>query len=669
MKYGGNTLFVRNISPQCSENVIRETFGVCDDIEQVLFRSFPNRTTEFFAQIDFRTPKGVLEGNNLSGTPLLGVPCECSVVDPYAAIVTKQVLDSQQSVLPESAVEESTEPQGTQLDHIKKFRAAAEEKRLRTVHMAGLPDGTSEEALQVLCSQIGEVERLRLDEDGEGHPFALVEFKQRDVAFACKSRREFLVDGKLLVITEAKTMVDVTDFTEQSVHFHAPIYDAATMHALLHAQKHLNPKLAKARAAAAEILGEPTPALDQAEESEQIAASPESASLAEPTPCTASSTVRRSRRRRKGLSPTSERRSRSRRQGRQGRRPGGSKNGNAAPPGPQVAPKSPQEHAIDLDDLDTTMEIAVVPNTELLALGTSPSGSSEASTSPERRRSGHDQLQEPVVNIPLVVSAVEDAVEVEEAVERPVPVASPSPARSLRSSQGEPQEVADASPVAELNLEGVEEDADEIELPQPTTNASQMDMHVDIEGTMRSATEWQLVIPGQEIPRLREEVREHDQRGSATRGTPETTEILEPRWECTRCGEVNKPSRTRCNNCGVPGGCGEVHSDMESEAYDLLETDADMASASSSSTPSPTRAAASPRSVTESPARSVAESPARSVAESGEGISVQSEPVVDLDLEAAKQDNNSVESETLDDYTASWQGESADARARILHGG
>ncbi|CAJ1367522.1 unnamed protein product [Effrenium voratum] len=82
MAYFANSLFVRNLSPQVTEVIIREVFAGCDAIEKVSFRPYPNSETQFFAQIDFKTSAGVSEGSKLSGTKILGVACMCGVIDP-----------------------------------------------------------------------------------------------------------------------------------------------------------------------------------------------------------------------------------------------------------------------------------------------------------------------------------------------------------------------------------------------------------------------------------------------------------------------------------------------------------------------------------------------------------------------------------------------------------
>jgi len=133
-------------------------------------------------------------------------------------------------------------------------------------------------------------------------------------------------------------------------------------------------------------------------------------------------------------------------------------------------------------------------------------------------------------------------------------------------------------------------------------------------------------------------------------------------WECAACGEPNRPSRLRCNNCGA-----NAPWIIEREPVEDVD-----ARSTSEASPSPVRSledspASPPRSVAESPARSVAASgSARSVAESERrpARSVAGSPggLVDLASGSEKEGEDDVEWEAQ-----RLRGEIADARARIFH--
>eukprot|EP00401_Gymnodinium_catenatum_P002504 CAMPEP_0117545378 /NCGR_PEP_ID=MMETSP0784-20121206/46063_1 /TAXON_ID=39447 /ORGANISM="" /LENGTH=928 /DNA_ID=CAMNT_0005342221 /DNA_START=45 /DNA_END=2828 /DNA_ORIENTATION=+ len=373
-----NTLFVRNLSQQVSEQVIRDIFGGCDDIEQVLFRSYPHRANEIFAQIDFKTPKGVMEGHQLSGTSILGVPCEVSVIDPGTKDLMKNLLLQQASQeQPPAESEGASEPQGVQAEYMKKYRLAVEDKRLRTVHIAGIEKGVTEEQVRFLCGNFGEVEAARVDEDGEGQAFALVEFKEQEPAHVCKVRHKFLVDGRVVTFTESRTLVNTTEFAERSVHFQTPVFDANNFQAIELKQTRLNSKLAKAMKAANELFNEPLPPnFVDPDEVPPEGAEPKPADDGEQGQKQASadgaekpdSDSRKRRRRSHSREVPRDRRRRA--------------EGLAERPRRRERRRHEHHEADGTIDVDAE-EIALVPNTEKLVLGASSSYSS-ASSSPVR---------------------------------------------------------------------------------------------------------------------------------------------------------------------------------------------------------------------------------------------------------------------------------------------
>lgn len=395
-----NTVFVRHLSPQVSERTVRGIFGQCDDIQQVLFRAFPGRATEYYAQIDFKSSKGVVEGHKLSGTPILGVTCQVSVMDPGSKDLLRKVYETgKQGAQPEEIEAPSmAEPQGVQLEYIRRYRELAEAKRLRTVHVSGLELGDTEENLRALCTRFGEIADLRLDEDEQGKRFALVEFMEAAPAFAATSRQGFVVDGKVIVFTESKTLIDTSSYAEKSVHFQSPVFSPelaqASTQAAICVQNHLTPKLVKARLAAAEITKQPVPeevkaaeaayryrsTNEQDEEPVEWAGRSEKDLLRDLAALSRRPPSReRSRRRRRSGSRSRSQRSRRGRRRREGSRApdgGGRRRRRDAA---RAAAQEATEVAVDVDDLD----LAVVPNTELMVLGESSSYSESASPAAE----------------------------------------------------------------------------------------------------------------------------------------------------------------------------------------------------------------------------------------------------------------------------------------------
>jgi hypothetical protein len=256
-----NSLYVRNLSPNVTEGVLREVFGQIDDIVDVTFRAFPNSNNQFFAQIDFASSKGVAQGSRLNGTPIMGAACQVGVIDPLAAKVHQDMeqakykagklgIEAPASASAATAEELAAKEALSKEEYVKQQKEAMEDQSYRTVHMTGFDPGVSNDALKAFCEHFGEVVSCRVEEPESMAPFALVEFRERGPANVVKLQKTYEVDGRIVTFDEAKTMVDASGFAEQSVHFQLPIYDFMAMKQVLATQGQLNAKLAKVREAA-----------------------------------------------------------------------------------------------------------------------------------------------------------------------------------------------------------------------------------------------------------------------------------------------------------------------------------------------------------------------------------------------------------------------------------
>mmetsp|Transcript_19902 Transcript_19902/g.37433 ORF Transcript_19902/g.37433 Transcript_19902/m.37433 type:complete len:862 (-) Transcript_19902:60-2645(-) len=278
--YVKNSLFIRNLSPNVTEKALRELFTPIDAIERISFRAFPNQNHQFFAQIDFKSSKGVTDGTKLNGTKIMGVECLIGVIDPVTSKLQLQLENEAASAKIGGAPSTSTmvgdieQPQGVQAEYFKRQKEAREDTIFRTAHMTGFQKGVTEEVLLKFCSHFGEVLNLRIEEPEQGDPFAIIEFKEKGAAHVVKTQREYLVDGRILKFSESKTMVDDVSFTEQAVHFQAPVFDTLNMRAVLAQQGQLNAKLSKVREAAMSIFTEPSKD-DEAAKSDSAAPAPE----------------------------------------------------------------------------------------------------------------------------------------------------------------------------------------------------------------------------------------------------------------------------------------------------------------------------------------------------------------------------------------------------------
>eukprot|EP00931_Biecheleriopsis_adriatica_P079001 TRINITY_DN52418_c0_g1_i1.p1 TRINITY_DN52418_c0_g1~~TRINITY_DN52418_c0_g1_i1.p1 ORF type:complete len:658 (-),score=205.18 TRINITY_DN52418_c0_g1_i1:67-2040(-) len=647
-----NSIYIRNLGPKVSEATLRETFGQCDKIERVLFRSFNGRTTEFFAQVDFASSKGVLEAHTLSGTKIAGTPIEVSVMDPGANDVAKKAWLAQKpwETVPEDQQEAATEPQGVQAEYFRKFKEKEEDKRLRTVHIAGLAKDVGEENVRILCKQFGELEALRLDEDDAGNVFALVEFKERGPAHVVKTQEKFMVDDRVVTFTEARTLVNVTAFAEESVAFDQPAYDPTTMRVVHAVQVKLNPKIAKAKLAAAQIAGEEVSqelidaANDVQPEEEPIVwegrgekSAPLEAKRASPPKDVRDDrdtkrrrgdsrardsrerSLERRKRRRDGRDDSREHSGRGRGRGREQRSPprrrrsrwekedeAGSREAAAAKALGELEKKDAPE---DDDEVET------VPNTELVVLGESES-SSEYEEGPEgdaaRERKAKEKEEKK--------RAAEEAKKAEE--DRKAEEARKAEEERIAAEKKEEEERKAAEEAKKEALRKAKED--------------------EISVVKTSSQEFiQAALQRKRLERL-----------ASQEDAPK-----KKRWECEKCGEVNKPEREFCNNCGA-------RAPWRPEELEVNEED-DAESSSSESPPPPPSPAKSiaesaPRSVAESPPRSIAGSSPRSIPDD-EQVEIDDEPEKGGFISESDDGEVQVESERI-------SGELAEARARIYHG-
>jgi len=259
-----NSLFVRNLSPNVTEGILREVFGGCDEIDAVIFRAFPNKDNQFFAQIDFKSSKGITEGTQLNGTAIMGTQCLVGVIDPLAAknqqdeeklkLQKEMALQKAHGGLSaEQIAAENLRQENEEAQYFKRQKEEMDDQGFRTVHLTGFKEGVTEEALRMFCEHFGEVNSCRVEEPEGQEPFALIEFTERGPAHVVKTQKSYEVDGRIITFSEAKVMVEAQKFAEKTVHFQQPIFDTMNMRAVLNQQQHLSQKLAKVREAAMAI--------------------------------------------------------------------------------------------------------------------------------------------------------------------------------------------------------------------------------------------------------------------------------------------------------------------------------------------------------------------------------------------------------------------------------
>jgi len=239
-----NSLYVRNLSPEINEQHMRDIFGGCEEIEKVIFKPYPNNSSQFYAQIDFASAKGITEGSKLSGTNIMGVACSCGVIDPVQLVQMPSVQNLELSEV-EDAMKQEFE---------RRKLEAEEDQRFRTVHIANIPRTCREENIRILAKNFGEVTAIRVEPTAE-EPYALIEFMERGPAHVAKTQAQFMVDGRMLTITESRVFVDEQENQEKTVHFQNVLLDAMNMRSSILTQDGLKEKLDEVRKAASGLFG------------------------------------------------------------------------------------------------------------------------------------------------------------------------------------------------------------------------------------------------------------------------------------------------------------------------------------------------------------------------------------------------------------------------------
>jgi len=366
-----HSLFVRNLSPDVNEQVLREVFDH-DVIEKISFRAFPNSNNQFFAQIDFVSSTGVTEGSKLSGVLILGVPCEVGVVDPIISEGNRRAAASSGG---SGGAAGSTDEVLDIAEVNRRITEASEDQRMRTIHIAGLAPGTTDEQLERLVLKFGELERLKVDTDTKGACFGLVEFKDRGPAHIAKTQRSFKVDDRVLTVTEAKSMVEESSFMEQTIQFQAPIIDAMAMKNVLYQQLDLREKLDKVREAARSIASKAPEQLE--EEAEEAPAGPGAIAAAK---AKVKELLEREERKKKKAEKKEVKKLKKVEKKQKKKEKKKTRKAKAAAAAPEGS-ESEDEDAVDISEspdgpVDLVDEVELVGNTELVMLGDESSSSS-----------------------------------------------------------------------------------------------------------------------------------------------------------------------------------------------------------------------------------------------------------------------------------------------------
>ncbi|AFZ79036.1 RNA recognition motif domain containing protein [Theileria equi strain WA] len=76
-----NNIYIRNLAPDITEDVVRNTFKHCDEILSVRFKSYQGSSRKYCI-VEFKTSAGITNGSLMNGKLMQGLPLAISVTDP-----------------------------------------------------------------------------------------------------------------------------------------------------------------------------------------------------------------------------------------------------------------------------------------------------------------------------------------------------------------------------------------------------------------------------------------------------------------------------------------------------------------------------------------------------------------------------------------------------------
>merc|ERR1712039_174833 len=152
---------------------------------------------------------------------------------------------------PETA-EEAHEQQ--KAETLRRACEADDDIRRRTIHIAGIGEEMNINFMRNMCTQFGPVEKVKIDKDKTGANFAMIEFREKGPAHQCKLQQQYAVNGRVLIMTEAQTVIDEAGLTEFGIEFEDSMINAMQMRSLLPNDEKLSAKIKAVQEAANALL-------------------------------------------------------------------------------------------------------------------------------------------------------------------------------------------------------------------------------------------------------------------------------------------------------------------------------------------------------------------------------------------------------------------------------
>ncbi|KAK2195373.1 bifunctional RNA-binding domain superfamily/RNA recognition motif domain/Nucleotide-binding alpha-beta plait domain superfamily [Babesia duncani] len=151
-----NLIYVRNISPDVTEQTIRDFFKECDEIVSIDFKRFEHSSRRYCI-IEFKTSAGITRASLLNGSLMQGCLLEISVTDPTINQDKQKDLESRQY--------------GYRIGNSD----VEDDSHSRTIKVSNLPPSFDRIDVYTLFGNIGNIVSCTI-ETSDGIRFALVDF-------------------------------------------------------------------------------------------------------------------------------------------------------------------------------------------------------------------------------------------------------------------------------------------------------------------------------------------------------------------------------------------------------------------------------------------------------------------------------------------------------------
>eukprot|EP01066_Platyproteum_vivax_P009532 Platyproteum_vivax@DN4202_c0_g1_i1.p1 len=220
-----NCLYLRNLSPQVTEDVLRETFKTCDTgVQKVEFKTFPSGVGTY-AMLEFASSKGVTEAVQYNGTNLKDIPMALTVLDPAETVGNRIVVPGYANEPHSGIIQINTPTQSLSVEQLAQIQEVANatlatnsttkpgepESRqiLRTVYICSMSPQVNEADLKGLFGVVGHLLDVRVEPSPHSSKkkIGFLEFEFAEEAQEALKFSNMMLKGDRIIVEPSKATV------------------------------------------------------------------------------------------------------------------------------------------------------------------------------------------------------------------------------------------------------------------------------------------------------------------------------------------------------------------------------------------------------------------------------------------------------------------------------